>query len=504
MDPEENGNRAQDIEDDENLEDDDEGQEETPSTEENTRVLSRRLMRESVRVRVHDVIIKGNKRTKESLIEDEVVDVLRSATTLQELLQATKVASDRLRRLEVFDKVSIVLDAGPPELPETANVVIEVLEPNSMLSADIGTFTKPAARTWTLEGALKLKNPFGYADIWDLSGSYGLGQSTEISAGMYLPRFKAFPSPLSARVSLLSQDWLKFSSYTERLLGVSLGLISTRNHDLSYNLTWRHLTDPTRMASQSIRRHLGHSLLSSLKYTFNLDRRDSTIRPTQGYAFRSTTQVGGLGPDSKALRFIRQEFDFRAAVPLGILNSALNFGVTAGAIMPWGSGFRRLPSPLPDRFHMGGNTSPVSLLGGTTSLLGFRTRGLGPTDMRRYVPSVSEDANSQAKPERDVLGGDIAVNAFVDLSFDLPLDILKKAGIHGHVFAAVGNLAKITEDELTRFSPRNFWDTRRSCVGGGLVFPLRPFRMEVNYCHILKHLEHDRAKTGIQFSFSPS
>nr|GEY17357.1 sorting and assembly machinery component 50 homolog B-like [Tanacetum cinerariifolium] len=45
-------------------------------------------------------------------------------------------------------------------------------------------------------------------------------------------------------------------------------------------------------------------------------------------------------------------------------------------------------------------------------------------------------------------------------------------------------------------------DSFRSSVGIGLVVPTKLFRMEVNYCYILKQHEHDRAKTGVQFSFS--
>ena len=30
------------------------------------------------------------------------------------------------------------------------------------------------------------------------------------------------------------------------------------------------------------------------------------MRPTRGYAFVSTTQIGGLAPDSRSLRFLRQ------------------------------------------------------------------------------------------------------------------------------------------------------------------------------------------------------
>lgn len=145
----------------------------------------------------------------------------------------------------------------------------------------------------------------GYADIWDASVAYGWDQTTEVGVGVSLPRFKSIPTPLMARASLLSQDWMKFSSYKERLLGLSFGLLSTRHHNLSYNLTWRTLTDPSRLASTSIRRQLGHNLLSALKYTYKIDQRDSHIRPTKGYAFLSSSQVGGLW-DNKGLKFFGQ------------------------------------------------------------------------------------------------------------------------------------------------------------------------------------------------------
>lgn len=166
------------------------------------------------------------------------------------------------------------------------------------------------ARSWSLEGSLKLKNLLGYGDIWDASGAYGFDQTSEISVGVALPRFKAISTPITTRISLLSQDWLKFSSYKEHLLGLSVGLISTKKHDLSYSLTWRNLLDPSRMSSKAIRSQLGHSLLSSIKYTYRIDHRDSNVRPTRGYAFQSSSHIGGLGPDSKLLRFFRQVNSF--------------------------------------------------------------------------------------------------------------------------------------------------------------------------------------------------
>jgi outer membrane protein insertion porin family len=428
-----------------------------------------------------------------------------------------------------------------------------------------------------------LKNLFGYGDIWDASGSFGWDQTTEVGVGVCLPRFKSIPTPLMARASLSSQDWLKFSSYKERLLGLSFGLLSTRNHDLSYNLAWRTLTDPSRVSSKAIRRQLGHNLLSALKYTYKIDKRDSHLRPTKGYAFQSTSQVGGLW-NSKGLRYFRQvillpfmsyfllclaltvhgrnyeiiasvynfiwssqfwpsllqkycrwvcsqEFDVRGAVPLGFYSAALNVGVGAGVILPLAGGFMNSTSSVPERFYLGGNSSPVCSLGGPSSLLGFRLRGVGPTEARRHVLNNSESGS--ADPGRDYLGGDLAVSAFADLSFDLPLKIFRDAGIHGHAFLTAGNLAKLSEGEYKNFSASEFRQTFRSSAGVGIILPTKLFRVEVyflphlqafdfdtldvhstasrltciffiqvNYCRILKQAEHDSAKTGIQFSFS--
>lgn len=161
-------------------------------------------------------------------------------------------------------------------------------------------------RKWSLEGALKWKNLLGYGETWDGTGCYGLDTTSEVGVGLNYPRFRGWLAALQVRASHLTQDWSKCSSYKERLLGFSVGLVSDECHDVSYNLTWRDLRDPSRVGSQAVRQQLGHSLLSSVKYAFKLDRRNSALRPTKGFAFASTTQVAGLGFDSRLLRFVRQ------------------------------------------------------------------------------------------------------------------------------------------------------------------------------------------------------
>lgn len=104
--------------------------------------LFRRLSSERVPIRVHDVIIQGNTKTKESLIEAEM-EALKSATTLQELLKAASIANARLQQLDIFDSVKITLDSGPPELPGTTNVVVEIVESENPLTGSVGVFSKP-------------------------------------------------------------------------------------------------------------------------------------------------------------------------------------------------------------------------------------------------------------------------------------------------------------------------------------------------------------------------
>ncbi|XP_048325445.2 uncharacterized protein LOC107413914 [Ziziphus jujuba] len=462
--------------------------------------LIHRLSTEKVELRVHDVIVKGNTKTKEYLIEAEL-EGIKKASSMQELLEAAGIANAKLQRLEIFDSVRITLDSGPPELPGTSNVIVEVAETKRPVTGECGVYTKPAARSWTLEGTLKYKNLLGHGDIWDGSVAYGPNQTSEVSASVFLPRVRGFKAPLVARVFLLSQDWLEFSSYKEQMAGLSLGLFTTRSHDLAYNLGWRTLSDPSQMASRSIRRQLGHGLLSSLNYTFKLDKRNSPVRPTHGYAFVSTSQVGGLAPDQRSLRFLRQELDLRYALPFGFYNAALNFGISGGVIFPWGSGFLNKPSPLPERFFLGGDFSPVCTLGGPVTVWGFKTRGIGPTEPRRQNSNRTNDENSETSG-RDAIGGDLAVTAFADLSFDLPIRWLREHGVHGHIFAGSGNTAKLTENEFRNFSFRRFFESFRSSVGAGIVIPTKVFRLECNYYYILKQFDNDRGKTGFRFSIS--
>lgn len=138
------------VEDVEDEEEEEEGMEERPkSREERLREekrklegLARRLQVEKVPLRVHDVVIKGNNKTKDSLIESEV-EALKEATSLQEVFQIASLVNARLREMDLFDSVEVTLDAGPPDLPGTTNVIVEVVETTSPVTGNVGMYTKP-------------------------------------------------------------------------------------------------------------------------------------------------------------------------------------------------------------------------------------------------------------------------------------------------------------------------------------------------------------------------
>lgn len=70
---------------------------------------------------------------------------------MQELLKASQLVNLRLQALEVFDAVKITLESGPPELPGTANVIIEIVETANPLSGQIGAYTKAEVKILSSE-----------------------------------------------------------------------------------------------------------------------------------------------------------------------------------------------------------------------------------------------------------------------------------------------------------------------------------------------------------------
>ncbi|KAK8648452.1 hypothetical protein V6N13_129204 [Hibiscus sabdariffa] len=208
--------------------------------------------------------------------------------------------------------------------------------------------------------------------------------------------------------------------------------------NLEYHLAWRNLAEPSQTSSSSIRTQLGHDYLSSLKYTLNVDKRNSLMRPTKGFVFVAKTHINGLAPDSQTLRFLHQ-YSFCVLCFHGKVDRRV-----LGMIFYHYMLFSFMTTSLPEKFFLGGNLSPVCAFGGPKALWGFKTRASG-----------SDEPTGQINVQ-NAIGGNFTVTALADLSFDLPSRWFRERGIHAHVFAYAGNVANLTENEFRSFSIQKF------------------------------------------------
>lgn len=148
------------------------------------------------------------------------------------------------------------------------------------------------------------------------------------------------------------------------------------------------------------------------------------------------------------------------------------------SLVPYTLSRRYPPPPRSDRFF----------LGGPGSLRGFRTKGVGPTDER--LPVRADAAAAPPKIPRDALGGDVLVSGTAAVTVEMPesLGALRALGIHAHAFVNAGALMPLAEcGGLGAVR-----EQARAACGVGLVFPLVFGRLEVNYCKVLRAMEHDR------------
>eukprot|EP00250_Pteridium_aquilinum_P011266 c19948_g1_i1 orf=164-1660(+) len=444
-------------------------------------LMFKRFAQESIPVRVSEVTVEGNSKTCSSVIQSHL-EPLKKAETTRQLLREAAHAVNRIESLGLFEKCILSLESGPVQ--GSVNVVLHVQEEKMPCCFALAAFSQTKEQKAALGGSVKWKNMLGYGETWDGAGSYGWDGDHELSAGLYLPRFRRVPNALVTRVAVSTPEWLKLASYRVRIAGVSVGLFSDNYQDLSYNLTWQDDDSPD-----------GPGLLPSLKYSFKIDERDSVSRPTRGYAFRFATQFLGEGSDVSK-HSAHQDIDLRFAIPLGSHHAALNIGLSGGFMLPLAKDYFRKSISSIDRFSVGRHSSLVCEMNGPTTILGLISRGVNSTK-----PSQGEDG-AKTSDSRDHFGGGLAVTGFADLSFDFPWGPLRRQNMYGHCFAFAGNLVDLSETGRGSGHFQSFLSSFKCFIGAGVVIPTRFFRLEVNFCQMLGHHLNNESKRGIQVGFS--
>ena len=457
--------------------------------------LYRTALRRGAPLRVVDLQVRGNARTKDYVIERELLPALE-AENLEELMAALIQASRGLEELEVFEDADIeAMEAprgGAPGAADGVAVVVDVQE-KSPFSLNVGTYVQ--GQEGSVEGRGTVRNFFGHAEALEVEGVVGASTFSTFTLKASQPR--PFHSDWGASASLFNhnQNNEKASSHTEILRGLNLSAAdASGRHTVGMDVSWREITlKRDSLASDAIRRIAGHELKPSLKYSFF----DDLLLPNgngtaTGLAWRASTEVAGIGLNPHLSSFVKQEVDVRWSHPLShaLEGLTLNFGLKAGVMLPWprrGWGAGRASSSVSDRFY----------LGGAGNLRGFSAKGVGPTDARR----------GKGAPGRDALGGDMSYAAFGSLSFRLPVPPpLAPLNLHGHVWANQGNCGALPAAGSVRGDLTRFYDGSRLSAGVGVYLATAIGRAEVNWCHVLKREPHDRcvAKRGLQFGLTPA
>lgn len=506
--------------------------------------------------------IVGDERTKRRVIEREL-EVVRSAETLEDLMQSLSDAVDELNALDIFKTVDAVvsffrrlprrpppshppsslfhfslptgaladpptthafataasriarpkIDAGPDHLPNTADVTVTV-EEKSGYGLHTGLYVQGSETTAEVSGSIK--NFFGYAEEFDLTMSQGNAFSPKTRSGRYTlswqdNRFLGRKSQLRAQVFRTTSSFLNFSSYSENKTGLGADWVSPGGaHKLGYELAWRELFcgRESNNASREVLQQAGHNLKSSLKHVAMADSREvAGGLVSRGAAIQATTELGGIGLDPNTFRFFREEVEVVAERPVPILSgleTALELRLKAGVLLPWGKGCFDKPTYIGDRFF----------LGGTGDLRGFWIKGAGPTGKCRGAGDNEEADAAEVRPstssegrQRDALGGDVMFSALAALNFEVPFaPALKQAGIHAHVYGNAGNCVGLPGygRQALASCARELKEKTRASFGVGLVWSSPIGKLEANYCRVAKAFAHDKWRNGFHFGFSTS
>ena len=500
---------------------------------------------------VHDVTVKGNDRTKPGVF-DKVLAPIYAAQSLDELRIRCLEANAILNSYAIFDRVDILCDAGPANAPDSASVVVEVTEKNKV-NLHGGAYVSQSGEG-SAEFSAGLNNALGYGEKLDVemlqghekSSTYGLAwaqprvfnNDVDVTTRVFqqgacwafpksqhclLPLFECTTSniywqrynyihhirtvcPYSTPIHLtlrntdtfLSQSQVscskRLSSFDETARGVSVTATGGGPATLAYELVFREINDPTRLASKAIRHQLGHSLKSSVAYSWVVDTRDRVTRPTCGALYRFRSELSGIGLDSQMTKFFKQEIEAQT-VHTPTDGVTLSMSAKLGFLKPLGERDVKKGTCVADRFF----------LGGVGSLRGFDTHGVGPSDERRH-PKDLEAANASGILPRDQLGGDVMASLFLSAQLEPSWKKLREIGAYAHAFVNAGTLVPFPSGDTSYNSKINtikdITNSARLSVGVGLVFPLPVGNVEVNYVRVARAGGTDRTKNGLQIGLA--
>ncbi|MEI6209996.1 MAG: outer membrane protein assembly factor BamA [bacterium] len=431
-------------------------------------------VQEGILVKVRQIIIRGNERTKDKVIRREIQ--LNPLDTMDGV--KIEQNENRIKNLNIFDKDQVrhsIPANQPGEAPDSRDLIFDVKETRTgsfMIGGGFSSVDK-------LVGYVQMQQ--GNFDILNWPDFTGGGQkaraSLEIGAshqsyelGWTEPWFRDKPMALSVDLFYRTRDYDEYSQknlggdvgikYPVKFAGVPFGAFGLRYtlekidlRNLSTNTYWRY-DDP--LVSYRFSDEPDSAINSALQASWEYDTRDQVFVPTRGTSADIFGEVAGsvLGGDSDVFRLGGSYKHW--------FNPWMHHVLSLRSRIETVSAYGNEPVPIYDRLFLGGGRT----------VRGIRYRDAGPKVVDASLPPT----------EQHPVGG--ATLGLVSLEYNIPVfDAVRFA-----LFTDIGNL-KPAEYDFTSLTKDYCWT-----YGAGLRIDIPGFPIRIDYA-VPRRTDDDLTRT---------
>jgi len=349
------------------------------------------------RLFVERIEIEGNLRTLDRVIRREFRFAEGDAFNAYELDRAER----NIRALRFFKKVDVRTSQGSAE--DRAVVTVNVEEQSTgSVSFALGYSSADA-----ILGEINIteRNLLGRGQL--LRARLALtGDRKVVDLRFREPAFLDLDLSAGFDVYYTTEDNTDESSYEETNIGfrpvVSFPIDEEQSVTLRAQVSSDEIFGVNDDASPLIAADEGDALTTSIGYTYQFDRRNDEVEPTEGWVATLDQDIAALG-DAQYLRTVAKAKAYTSFFDEDVIASV---EVEGGGIFGFGYDPR-----VTERFFLGGD-----------SFRGFERSGIGPRDQNTD----------------DALGGNMYGVVRTDITF--PLGLPDEFGLYGGVFSDVGTL----------------------------------------------------------------
>ncbi len=348
------------------------------------------VINEGPRVYVNKINISGNTRTVDKVIRREV-DLAEGDPYNKYSINYSK---DSIRSLNFFNEVEI--NEVRTEFPDKINLEIKV-EEKSTGEASIGAGYS-SANAASLNLGLRENNFLGKGQKVKFDTSFS-NTRTAYDISITEPYFNNKPLSLTTNLYSNFTDPTNVNYETEDLgfgLSTSFPISTDRYLELRYSLfTSKIKANSSATAYENAL--AGTDTVSSLGYTLAFDRRNSRFKPSDGFNFKLSQDLAGLGGDSYYYSN-NFEFNFYERLSRRFIGA---YKLQGGNI----NGYNDKYSPLSSNFKLGGK-----------NLRGFKSGKIGPRLGNSYTGGQYFYLTSlETNIDLDINAFDITTTAFIDV-----------------------------------------------------------------------------------------